>query len=76
MGSGLVFVFYQVYVRVWAAPVRQADGSLILWLGGAANRNQDVFEQRFRKIAQEIESEVKVATGSGVPAQVPSPAGP
>jgi cytochrome c biogenesis protein len=75
MGLGLVVVFYLVHVRVWAAPVRNADGSLVLWIGGMANRNQDVFERRFREIVKEIESEVKAANGSSAPAQTHSLAG-
>lgn len=75
MGLGLVSVFYLVHVRVWAVPVRQADGSLILWLGGAANRNQDVFEQRFRKVVQEIESQINATTGQCAPAHAHSLAG-
>jgi len=65
MGLGLTLVFYLVHVRVWAVPVRQTDGSLVLWLGGAANRNQDVFERRFRRVVQQVESEVRVTTGAG-----------
>jgi cytochrome c biogenesis protein len=75
MGLGLVLVFYLVHVRVWAVPVRQADGRLTLWLGGAANRNQDVFERRFCKLVQKIESEVKVASRSCASAHAPLHAG-
>lgn len=75
MGLGLAFVFYLVHARVWAVPVRRADGSLILWLGGTANRNQDVFERHFRKVAQEIESEFGVANGACAQAQATSFAG-
>lgn len=75
LGLGLFLVFYLVHVRVWAVPVQQADGSLILWLGGAANRNREVFERRFRKLVQEIEPEVKAASGSYARAQATSFAG-
>jgi len=72
MGLGLTLVFYLVHVRVWAVPVRREDGSLTLWLGGTANRNQDVFERRFRKVAQDIESEFRVANGARAQTQATS----
>lgn len=60
MGFGLFLVFYLVHTRWWLVPVQDGRGRLTLWVGGAANRNKDVFEQRFRKLVQEIESEIKV----------------
>ena len=60
MGLGLALVFYLVHTRFWVVPVKDARGHLTLWLGGTANRNKDVFEQRFRKAVQEIESEMKI----------------
>jgi cytochrome c biogenesis protein len=60
MGFGLILVFYLVHSRVWAVPVRDARGGWSLWVGGTANRNRDVFEQKFRKLVQEIESELKI----------------
>jgi cytochrome c biogenesis protein len=59
MGAGLALVFYFVHVRVWAVPVTDARGRLTLWIGGAANKNKEVFEQRFRKLVEQIESELK-----------------
>jgi cytochrome c biogenesis protein len=60
MGLGLVVVFYLVHQRVWAVPVREPSGRIVLWIGGAANKNKDVFEERFRKLVGEIESQIKV----------------
>ena len=57
MGFGLALVFYFVHTRVWAVPVRDARGQLQLWVGGTANKNKDVFEQRFAKLVQEIKAE-------------------
>src|SRR5271165_1166183 len=37
MGIGLALVFYFVHMRVWAVPVHDAEGRLMLWIGGAAN---------------------------------------
>lgn len=59
MGIGLALVFYFVHVRVWAVPVTDARGRLTLWIGGTANKNKEVFEQRFRKLVKQIESELK-----------------
>lgn len=59
MGLGLAMVFYLVHMRFWAVPVRNAQGQLMLWVGGAANKNKDVFEERFRKLLDSIEIELK-----------------
>ena len=75
MGFGLAVVFYFVHARVWAAPVRDARGQLMLWIGGTANKNKDVFEQRFRKLVEQIESELKVSLEAGAKAPVTSLAG-
>ena len=71
MGFGLAVVFYLVHMRVWIVPVRNAQGQLMLWVGGAANKNKDVFEERFRKLVKEIESEIK-PLGAGVPTDATS----
>ena len=61
MGFGLAVVFYFVHARIWAVPVRDARGQLTLWIGGTANKNKDVFEQRFRELVEQIESELKAS---------------
>jgi len=73
MGLGLTLVFYFVHVRVWAVPVSNAEGHLALWIGGAANKNKDVFEQRFRKLVEEIESELTGSSKTGA-VETPVPA--
>lgn len=75
MGVGLFFVFYLVHMRIWAVPVRDGNGRLMLWIGGSANRNRDAFEQRFRKLVEEIEQEIKTASPSGDAAHDSSLAG-
>jgi cytochrome c biogenesis protein len=75
MGFGLALVFYFVHTRVWAVPVRDARGQLRLWIGGTANKNKDVFEQRFRKLVEQIESELKVSVQAGADAPVAALAG-
>ena len=65
MGLGLALVFYFVHARVWVVPVRDARGQRKLWIGGTANKNKDVFEQRFRELAKQIESELKISSQAG-----------
>jgi cytochrome c biogenesis protein len=68
MGLGLFVVFYLVHMRVWIVPVRNAQGQLLLWIGGAANKNKDVFDEKFRKLVSEIEAQVKpVETSATAP---------
>ena len=75
MGFGLALVFYFVHARVWAVPVRDARGQRQLWIGGTANKNKDVFEQRFRELAEQIESELKISSQAGAEASAIALAG-
>jgi cytochrome c biogenesis protein len=60
MAIGLTFVFYVVHTRFWVVPVRDArSGALVLWIGGSANRNRDAFELNFKKLVEQIRSELK-----------------
>ena len=59
MGFGLAVVFYLVHMRFWVAVEHDRNGALQLWIGGAASKNKDVFEQKFRKLVQEVEAELK-----------------
>jgi cytochrome c biogenesis protein len=59
MGVGLTIVFYLAHTRIWAVPVREANGKLTLWLGGATNRNRDAFEDRFRELTETVRAELK-----------------
>lgn len=58
MGIGLTFVFYVIHVRVWVVPVQNGDGRLVLWMGGAANRNRDAFEEKFKGMVEEVRKEL------------------
>jgi len=58
MAIGLTFVFYVVHMRFWIVPVRDAGGRLTLWVGGSANRNRDAFEEKFKKVVEQIQKEV------------------
>jgi cytochrome c biogenesis protein len=77
MGFGLALVFYFVHTRIWAVPVRDARGRLMLWIGGTANKNKDVFEQRFRELVEQIAAELKISarTKTGADAPVATLAG-
>ena len=72
MGLGLTVVFYFVHIRVWAAPVRDPRGQLMLWIGGTANKNKDAFEQRFHELVEKIEAELKVSSKTGAETPVAS----
>ncbi|HZQ71056.1 MAG TPA: cytochrome c biogenesis protein ResB [Terriglobales bacterium] len=67
MGLGLAIVFYLVHTRFWATVVHDANGTLQLWVGGAANKNKDVFEHKFRKLVEEIQSELKQQKETCIP---------
>jgi cytochrome c biogenesis protein len=59
MGVGLFVAFYLIHMRFWAVAVRDQNGRLVMWLGGAANKNREVFEQRFRNLAEKVEEALK-----------------
>lgn len=59
MAIGLTFVFYVVHMRIWIVPVKAADGSRALWIGGSANRNRDAFEHTFKILVEQIQKELK-----------------
>jgi cytochrome c biogenesis protein len=75
MGLGLALVFYFVHMRVWAVPVRDAKGNLQLWIGGNSNKNKDAFENRFRDLVAQIESELKTSADAVASAPVPALSG-
>jgi len=72
MGLGLVCVFYLVHTRIWATVVRNSRGQWELWLGGSANRNKEVFEERFQQLADEIETRFKAHSRREEPQPVES----
>jgi cytochrome c biogenesis protein len=59
MGIGLAFVFYVAHVRFWAVPGIDRNGKLALWVGGAANRNRDAFEENIKELTEKIAEELK-----------------
>ncbi len=59
MALGLGTAFYLVHMRVWVVPVADAKGALTLWIGGAANKNREAFQDTFGKLVQKIQAELK-----------------
>jgi cytochrome c biogenesis protein len=62
MGAGLFAAFYMVHMRIWAVAVHDPPGKLALWVGGAAGKNQDRFEQKFAEILDQVGSEIGKST--------------
>jgi cytochrome c biogenesis protein len=59
MALGLFTAFYLVHMRFWAMVVRDDHGRAALWIGGASNKNRPAFELRFRKLVEEVQTELK-----------------
>jgi cytochrome c biogenesis protein len=59
MGVGMFMAFYLVHIRFWAVVVPDAQGGTKLWVGAAANKNREAFEQRFYHLAEEIRAQVE-----------------
>ena len=62
MGAGLFAAFYMVHMRIWVVVVHDPPGKLALWVGGAANKNKDRFEQKFAGILDQVRSEICKST--------------
>ncbi|HYL94153.1 MAG TPA: cytochrome c biogenesis protein ResB [Terriglobales bacterium] len=59
MALGLFTAFYLVHMRFWAMVVRDEQGRPALWIGGACYKNRAAFELRFRKLVEEVQTELK-----------------
>ncbi|MCI0626188.1 MAG: cytochrome c biogenesis protein ResB [Acidobacteria bacterium] len=55
MGIGLGAAFYFVHVRVWAVPVLDGRGRMVLWVGASASKDRNEFKGRFEKLVRGIE---------------------
>jgi cytochrome c biogenesis protein len=75
MGLGLGVVFYVVHMRFWIVPVRNSRGQLVLWVGGTANKNREAFEDRFHRLVEQIQAELKTKSEPRVTTQPASLAG-
>jgi cytochrome c biogenesis protein len=58
MAVGLAMAFYFIHMRFWVVPMSDGRGRMTLWVGGAASKNREEFEQKFRQLINEIESEL------------------
>jgi cytochrome c biogenesis protein len=67
MGVGLFVAFYMVHMRIWSVAVPDARGKLVLWIGGAANKNKDRFEQKFAEVVAEVRNEIDSNTPTSLP---------
>lgn len=59
MGLGLVLAFYFVHVRYWAVTLDDGRGRLVLWVGASASKNREWLQERFAKLVEDIENELK-----------------
>ncbi len=59
MALGLATAFYLVHMRFWAMVVGDEQGRPALWIGGSANKNRAAFEERFRRLIQEVQTELQ-----------------
>ena len=60
MTLGLGVAFYLVHMRLWITAIPNAQGKLVLWVGGQANKNRDRFEQKFSELVDAIGNELGV----------------
>jgi cytochrome c biogenesis protein len=67
MGVGLFVAFYTVHMRIWAVELADAQGKLVLWIGGTSNKNKDRFEQKFSAVVAEIRNELDTNTPAARP---------
>jgi cytochrome c biogenesis protein len=65
MGFGLFMAFYMVHTRVWAVPVTDDRGNVSLWVGGNASKSREEFEEKFRKLVDEIRNDPELRFRSG-----------
>ncbi len=64
MGLALALTFYFVHVRLWALPVDDGEGRVVLWVGASANKNREDVERRFRKLVESIQQELKAQSSA------------
>ena len=57
---GLIVAFYMIHMRFWAVAVHDEKKGLVLWVGGACNKNKERFEERFKQLVQAIEKELRI----------------
>ena len=60
MLGGLVVAFYFIHMRFWAVAVHDEKKGLVLWVGGACNKNKERFEERFKEVVENIQKELRI----------------
>lgn len=58
MVIGLAVAFYMVHMRFWAIVVNDERKGLVLWVGGAFNKNKERFEDRYKSLTDAIRAEL------------------
>jgi cytochrome c biogenesis protein len=59
MGVGLVIAFYVIHMRFWAIAVHDDKLGLVLWVGGAFNKNKERFEEKYEALVDAIGRELR-----------------
>jgi cytochrome c biogenesis protein len=59
MATGLILAFCVLHQRYWAVATKDKEGRLVLWMGAAANKKRESFEERFQQLADEIARELE-----------------
>jgi cytochrome c biogenesis protein len=60
MLGGLVVAFYMIHMRFWAVAVHDEKKGLVLWVGGAFNKNKERFEERYKELVESIQKELRI----------------
>lgn len=60
MFTGLVIAFYVIHMRFWVIAVHDEKKGLVLWVGGAFNKNKERFEERYNRLVEAIQRELRV----------------
>ncbi len=59
MALGLIMAFYLVHQRFWAVAYDDAKtGGTVLWIGTAADKNREHFQERFDELTKSIREQV------------------
>jgi cytochrome c biogenesis protein len=57
MALGLVMAFYLVHQRFWAIAIETKSGQA-LWIGTAADKNREHFQESFTTLVNEVRAEL------------------
>ena len=60
MAIGLIMAFYLVHQRFWAVAYEDAKtGETVLWIGSAADKNREHFQEHFNDLVKNIREQVE-----------------